>query len=383
MKILVTGGAGFIGSAVVRHIINDTDYSVVNVDKLTYAGNLESLASVSVNPRYAFEQVDICDASAMKHVFNQHQPDLVMHLAAESHVDRSIDGPGEFIQTNIVGTYTLLEQARAYWVILQDQKKASIRFHNISTDEVYGDLPHPDVRLAFHCEGQSDVVTHPNQPLLFTETTAYAPSSPYSASKAASDHLVRAWQRTYGLPTLVTNCSNNYGPYHFPEKLIPLMILNALEGKSLPVYGKGNQIRDWLYVEDHARALLLVATKGKVGEIYNIGGHNEKRNIEVVKTICAVLEELAPSKNNPNIDSYACDSGNASSYSKLIKYVTDRPGHDMRYAIDATKIQKELGWTPQETFESGIRKTVQWYIDHQAWCRNVQDGYYQRQRLGV
>ena len=383
MKILVTGGAGFIGSAVVRHIINDTDYSVVNVDKLTYAGNLESLASVSVNPRYAFEQVDICDASAMKHVFNQHQPDLVMHLAAESHVDRSIDGPGEFIQTNIVGTYTLLEQARAYWVSLQDQKKASFRFHHISTDEVYGDLPHPDVRLAFHCEGQSDVVTHPNQPLLFTETTAYAPSSPYSASKAASDHLVRAWQRTYGLPTLVTNCSNNYGPYHFPEKLIPLMILNALEGKSLPVYGKGNQIRDWLYVEDHARALLLVATKGKVGEIYNIGGHNEKRNIEVVKTICVVLEELAPSKNNPNIDSYACDSGNASSYSKLIKYVTDRPGHDMRYAIDATKIQKELGWTPQETFESGIRKTVQWYIDHQAWCRNVQDGYYQRQRLGV
>jgi dTDP-glucose 4,6-dehydratase len=384
MKILVTGGAGFIGSAVVRHIINDTDYSVVNVDKLTYAGNLESLVSVSVNPRYTFEQVDICDASSMKHVFNQHQPDLVMHLAAESHVDRSIDGPAEFIQTNIVGTYTLLEQAKAYWVSLQDHKKTSFRFHHISTDEVYGDLLHPDDSLVCHSEEQRDVATYPNQSLpLFNETTAYTPSSPYSASKAASDHLVRAWQRTYGLPTLITNCSNNYGPYHFPEKLIPLMILNALEGKSLPVYGKGNQIRDWLYVEDHARALVLVATKGKVGETYNIGGHNEKKNIEVVKTICAVLEELAPSKNNPNIDSYSCELGNTLSYSKLIKYVADRPGHDRRYAIDATKIQKELGWTPQETFESGIRKTVQWYLDHQAWCRHVQDGSYQRQRLGI
>lgn len=369
MKILVTGGAGFIGSAVVRHIIKDTDYSVVNVDKLTYAGNLESLARVSVNPRYAFEQVDICDASELKRVFAEYQPDIVMHLAAESHVDRSIDGPGEFIQTNIVGTYTLLEQARAYWAGLQGEKKAKFRFHHISTDEVYGDLPHPDEQAG--------------ELPLFTETTPYAPSSPYSASKASSDHLVRAWLRTYGLPTLVTNCSNNYGPYHFPEKLIPLIILNALEGKPLPVYGKGNQIRDWLYVEDHARALVLVATKGKVGETYNIGGHNEKQNIEVVKTICAVLEGLAPSENNPNIDSYSCEPGNASSYAELIKYVADRPGHDMRYAIDASKIQKELGWTPQETFESGIRKTVQWYLDNQAWCQHVQDGSYQRQRLGV
>jgi len=341
----------------------------VNVDKLTYAGNLESLASISYNPHYAFEQVDICDAAELKRVFNQHQPDLLMHLAAESHVDRSIDGPGEFIQTNIVGTYNLLEQARDYWSKLQGDKKANFRFHHISTDEVYGDLPHPD-------EQAGDLP-------LFTETTAYAPSSPYSASKASSDHLVRAWLRTYGFPTLVTNCSNNYGPYHFPEKLIPLMILNALEGKPLPVYGKGNQIRDWLYVEDHARALVLVATKGKIGETYNIGGHNEKQNIEVVKTICKVLEELEPSENNPNIDSFSCQPGNADSYAALIKYVADRPGHDMRYAIDASKIERELGWTPQETFESGIRKTVQWYLSNQAWCQHVQDGGYQRERLGA
>jgi len=357
LTILVTGGAGFIGSAVVRHLINDTEHSVIDVDKLTYAGNLESLKTVNDSARYTFEQVDICDAAEIKRVLNQHQPDIIMHLAAESHVDRSIDGPGEFIQTNIVGTFTLLEQARAYWLQLDGDKKANFRFHHISTDEVYGDLPHPD---------EVDNLQFYDLPL-FTENTAYAPSSPYSASKAGSDHLVRAWQRTYGLPTLVTNCSNNYGPYHFPEKLIPLVILNALEGKSLPVYGKGNQIRDWLYVEDHARALVLVATQGVVGQTYNIGGHNEKQNIEVVQTICKILDDVKPKSK---------------SYAEQITYVKDRPGHDMRYAIDACKIQKELGWTPQETFESGIRKTVQWYLDNQAWCKHVQDGSYQRERLG-
>jgi len=366
-KILVTGGAGFIGSAVVRHLINDTQHSVVNVDKLTYAGNLESLKTVDRNPRYAFEQVDICDAAELKRVFNTHQPDIVMHLAAESHVDRSIDGPGEFIQTNIVGTYTLLEQARAYWNTLEGDKKSSFKFHHISTDEVYGDLPHPDYIDQGHCEERSDAAIHDLDLPLFTEQTPYAPSSPYSASKAGSDHLVRAWQRTYKLPTLVTNCSNNYGPYHFPEKLIPLVILNALEGKPLPVYGKGNQIRDWLYVEDHARALVVVATQGKVGETYNIGGHNEKQNLEVVKTICAILDEV---------------KHKAEKYEQQIIYVTDRPGHDMRYAIDASKIKKELGWAPLETFESGIKKTVQWYLDNQAWCQHVQDGSYQRERLG-
>jgi len=366
-KILVTGGAGFIGSAVVRHLINDTQHSVVNVDKLTYAGNLESLKTVDRNPRYAFEQVDICDAAELKRVFNTHQPDIVMHLAAESHVVRSIDGPGEFIQTNIVGTYTLLEQARAYWNTLEGDKKSSFKFHHISTDEVYGDLPHPDYIDQGHCEERSDAAIHDLDLPLFTEQTPYAPSSPYSASKAGSDHLVRAWQRTYKLPTLVTNCSNNYGPYHFPEKLIPLVILNALEGKPLPVYGKGNQIRDWLYVEDHARSLVVVATQGKVGETYNIGGHNEKQNLEVVKTICAILDEVKPK---------------AEKYEQQIIYVTDRPGHDMRYAIDASKIKKELGWAPLETFESGIKKTVQWYLDNQAWCQHVQDGSYQRERLG-
>ncbi|KAA0690815.1 dTDP-glucose 4,6-dehydratase [Halopseudomonas laoshanensis] len=353
-KILVTGGAGFIGSAVVRYLVNETEHSVVNLDKLTYAGNLESLSSVSNDPRYAFEQVDICDAAEVKLVLEQHQPDLIMHLAAESHVDRSIDGPGEFIQTNLVGTYVLLDQARAYFQTLNAEKKAGFRFHHISTDEVYGDLPHP--------EEQSGELP------LFTESTAYAPSSPYSASKAGSDHLVRAWNRTFGLPTVLTNCSNNYGPYHFPEKLVPLMILNALEGKPLPVYGKGNQIRDWLYVEDHARALVLVATQGTIGETYNIGGHNEKQNIEVVHTICDLLEELSPRAEG--------------TYKDLITTVQDRPGHDMRYAIDASKIQRELGWVPQETFESGIRKTVQWYLDNQAWCQRVQDGSYQRERLG-
>ena len=354
--ILVTGGAGFIGSAVVRHLINDTAHRVVNVDKLTYAGNLESLVDVADSERYAFEKVDICDAVEVKRVFEQHRPDIIMHLAAESHVDRSIDGPGEFIQTNVVGTYTLLEQARAYWSSLEYTKKQSFKFHHISTDEVYGDLPHPDE-------------VDPGSELpLFTETTAYAPSSPYSASKASSDQLVRAWLRTYGLPTLVTNCSNNYGPYHFPEKLIPLVILNALAGKQLPVYGKGNQIRDWLYVEDHARALVLVALEGKVGETYNIGGHNEKQNIEVVQTICSILDEVKP---------------NGASYADQITYVQDRPGHDMRYAIDASKIQRELGWTPQETFESGIRKTVEWYLNNQRWWQAVLDGSYQGERLGT
>jgi len=348
MKFLVTGGAGFIGSAVIRHLINDTEHSVVNLDKLTYAGNLHSLETVSESDRYSFEQVDICDADEVKRVFEEHQPDIIMHLAAESHVDRSIDGPGEFIHTNILGTYTLLDQAREYWSNLEVSKKDIFRFHHISTDEVYGDL-----------EGTDD---------LFTEETSYAPSSPYSASKASSDHLVRAWQRTYGLPTIVTNCSNNYGPYHFPEKLIPLVILNALEGKPLPIYGKGDQIRDWLFVEDHARALVIVATEGLIAETYNIGGHNEKQNIEVVETICSILDEKVP-KEEP--------------YKSLITFVSDRPGHDVRYAIDASKIERELGWRPAETFESGLAKTVQWYLDNEAWWSAVQDGTYQRERLGA
>ena len=356
MKILVTGGAGFIGSAVVRHIIENTQDQVINLDKLTYAGNLESLKSISDSSRYRFEQVDICDRVALDRVFAEHQPDAVMHLAAESHVDRSITGPAEFITTNIVGTYTLLEAGRAYWNELDCERKAAFRFHHISTDEVYGDLPHPN-----DVEHTSSLTPHALP--LFLETTAYAPSSPYSASKASSDHLVRAWLRTYGFPTLITNCSNNYGPYHFPEKLIPLVILNALAGKPLPIYGKGDQIRDWLHVEDHARALYKVVTEGEIGETYNIGGHNEKQNIEVVRTICQILDELVPSAHL--------------SYASLLTEVADRPGHDRRYAIDAGKIERELGWTPEETFETGIRSTVQWYLDNQDWVTNVQSGAYQ------
>jgi dTDP-glucose 4,6-dehydratase len=352
IKILVTGGAGFIGSAVIRHLIRHTDNVVVNLDKLTYAGNLESLAEVADSPRYTFEQADIVDRPALDRILARHQPDAVMHLAAESHVDRSIDGPGDFIHTNVVGTYTLLEAIRAYWGQQNDSGKAGFRFHHISTDEVYGDL-----------HGTED---------LFTETTPYAPSSPYSASKASSDHLVRAWQRTYGLPTLITNCSNNYGPYHFPEKLIPHVILNALHGKPLPVYGDGQQIRDWLYVEDHARALVEVVTKGEVGETYNIGGHNEQRNLTVVHTICDLLEELAPERKTNGI----------SSYRDLITFVKDRPGHDARYAIDAGKIERELGWRPQETFESGMRKTVQWYLDNENWWQRVLSGAYKLERIG-
>ncbi|AUU99576.1 dTDP-glucose 4,6-dehydratase [Phytobacter ursingii] len=360
MKILVTGGAGFIGSAVVRYIINNTQDAVVNVDKLTYAGNLESLAEIKDNARYVFEHADICDGEAMAHIFATHQPDAVMHLAAESHVDRSITGPAAFIETNIVGTYVLLEAARKYWSQLDETCKAAFRFHHISTDEVYGDLPHPD-----------DVPA--DEPLpLFTETTPYSPSSPYSSSKASSDHLVRAWRRTYGLPTIVTNCSNNYGPYHFPEKLIPLIILNALAGKPLPVYGNGEQIRDWLFVEDHARALHKVVTSGTAGETYNIGGHNERKNIDVVKTICAILDDVI--ENKPE---------GISHFDQLITYVTDRPGHDLRYAIDANKIKEDLGWVPEETFESGICKTVLWYLNNQAWWKRVMDGSYAGERLGL
>jgi dTDP-glucose 4,6-dehydratase len=350
MKILVTGGAGFIGSAVIRHIIQNTNDQVLNIDKLTYAGNLESLKKIDQSRNYQFKQIDICDREQITAVIAEFQPNAIMHLAAESHVDRSIDGPAAFIQTNIFGTYTLLEATRKYWISLEAEARQKFRFHHISTDEVYGDL-----------EGTT---------ALFTETTSYSPSSPYSASKASSDHLVRAWYRTYGLPVLVTNCSNNYGPYHFPEKLIPLVILNALDVKPLPVYGNGQQIRDWLFVEDHACALYKVVTEGLVGETYNIGGHNEKQNIEVVKTICKILDELKPQESGQ-------------SYESLINFVKDRPGHDLRYAIDATKIKNELGWTPTETFETGIRKTVEWYLNNLEWCRRVQDGSYQRERLGV
>jgi dTDP-glucose 4,6-dehydratase len=347
MKILVTGGAGFIGSAVIRNIIQNTQDSVINLDKLTYAGNLESLKSIEDSERYTFVKADICHQAHMEQIFSDLRPDVIMHLAAESHVDRSIDGPSEFITTNILGTYSLLEASLKYWKSLSSEKQKIFRFHHISTDEVYGDLEDPTK--------------------LFVEITPYAPSSPYSASKASSDHLVRAWRRTYGLPTIITNCSNNYGPFHFPEKMIPIMILNALEGKPLPIYGDGKQVRDWLYVEDHARALYKVVTEGKIGETYNIGGHNEKRNIDVVQAICTLLEELVPGKK----------------YSELITYVKDRPGHDLRYAIDASKIKRELGWTPMETFETGLRKTIQWYLENSDWSHRVQDGTYKRENLGT
>ncbi len=349
MNIIVTGGAGFIGSAVIRQYIKDTEHTIINVDALTYAGNLESLQAVENSPRYHFEHANICDKDAMERIFNHYQPDAIMHLAAESHVDRSIDGPADFIQTNIVGTCNLLEVARAYWNSLAEDKKGSFRFHHVSTDEVYGDL---------------------DETSFFTEETAYDPNSPYSASKASSDHLVRAWHRTYGFPVVITNCSNNYGSHQFPEKLIPLVTLNALEGKPLPIYGNGMQIRDWLHVDDHTRALRLVLETGKDGETYNIGGHNEKTNLEVVKTICDMLDKMVPA--SPYIP-----------HEQLITYVSDRPGHDVRYAIDADKIDQQLGWTPEETFESGIEKTIQWYLDNQQWCQNVQDGSYQRERLGT
>ncbi len=348
MKIIVTGGAGFIGSAVIRHILSDTDHQVLNIDKLTYAGDLSTLESVSRSPHYEFLQADICDVAAMQQAFADFKPDAVMHLAAESHVDRSIDGPMVFLQTNIMGTATLLEVAREYWLELEAGRKENFRFHHISTDEVFGSL------------GESG---------LFTEQTPYDPRSPYSASKAGSDHLARAWMNTYGLPTVVSNCSNNYGPYQFPEKLIPLMILNALDGQPLPVYGDGQQVRDWLYVEDHARALYRILTEAKPGATYNVGGHNEKTNLEVVQTLCALLDERRPRAQG--------------SYAELITYVDDRPGHDRRYAIDAGKIARDLGWKPQETFDTGLARTVDWYLEHQDWCSGIQQGKYQRQRLGL
>ncbi len=349
MRIMVTGGAGFIGSAVVRQLVRDTGHTVVNVDKLTYAGNLESLAEVASDARYHFEQVDICDGPAVRDLFEGYRPDAVMHLAAESHVDRSIDGPAAFIETNIVGTYTLLEAARKYWSGLGQDGRAAFRFHHISTDEVFGSLDAGG---------------------LFTEETPYRPNSPYSASKASADHLARAWHHTYGLPVVMTNCSNNYGPYHFPEKLIPLMIIKALSGESLPVYGKGDNVRDWLYVDDHARALRLVLDKGRPGQTYNVGSRSERTNLEVVRTVCALLDELRP------------DSPHAP-HERLIEFVADRPGHDQRYAIDPAKIEGELGWRPEETFESGMRKTVAWYLDNRAWWEKLLGGGYQGQRLGL
>jgi dTDP-glucose 4,6-dehydratase len=352
MRVLITGGAGFIGSAIVRHLLEETTATVVNIDKLTYAGNLDSLTNAEGSERYNFEQIDICDTFEVKRVFDYYRPSFVMHVAAESHVDRSIDAPADFIHTNVIGTFTLLEHARQYFNGLSAVEQQRFRFQHISTDEVYGDLA-----------GTRD---------LFTENTPYAPSSPYSASKASADHLVRAWGRTYGLPIIITNCSNNYGPFHFPEKLVPHVILNAIHGNPLPIYGDGLQIRDWLYVEDHAKALIRVVTEGKVGETYNIGGHNEKTNLEVVQTICDLLEELAPEKPS-GVDKYR----------DLITFVKDRPGHDARYAIDASKIERELGWVPEETFETGLRKTVQWYLANAPWWERVLSGAYRMERIGV
>ncbi len=357
MKYLITGGAGFIGSAVVRHLITETKHEVINIDKLTYAGNLQSLKSIIDSKRYFFENIDICNSGEIKRVIYSYKPNIILHLAAESHVDRSIDGPATFMQTNIIGTSVLLEEVRNYYNDLNGEYKDIFRFHHISTDEVYGDLPHPD-----------NIEKAKNLPL-FTENNPYAPSSPYSASKASSDHLVRAWNRTYSLPTIITNCSNNYGHYQFPEKLIPLVILNAIEGKPLPVYGKGNQIRDWLYVEDHVRALLLCSSEGKIGQTYNIGGNNEMRNIDVIHKICDILDELKPKSKGK--------------YRDQITHVADRPGHDMRYAMDISKIHMELNWKPKETFETGIIKTVKWYLENRLWCQHVKDGSYQGQRLGI
>jgi len=346
-RILVTGGAGFIGSAVIRQLLTETGVVVINVDALTYAANLASLPGVEGHPRYAFERADIRDGAALARIFAVHRPDAVMHLAAESHVDRSIDGPGAFIDTNVTGTYRLLEAARVHWLGLEGEARTAFRFHHVSTDEVFGSLGP---------EG------------LFTETTPYAPRSPYSASKAASDHLVRAWHETYGLPVVLSNCSNNYGPYQFPEKLIPLMILKGLAGQTLPVYGKGENVRDWLYVEDHARALRLALERGRVGESYNVGGNCERTNLTVVRTLCALLDELNPA---------------GAPHERLIGFVADRPGHDLRYAIDAGKIERELGWRPLESFETGLRKTVEWYLGNRSWWRAIVDGSYQGQRLGL
>ncbi|MEW5424695.1 dTDP-glucose 4,6-dehydratase [Amorphus sp. 3PC139-8] len=348
-RFLVTGGAGFIGSAVVRRLVQATGHQVLVLDKLTYAGNLESLTPVADNPRFSFVQADIADAPRVRSILAEFQPDIVMNLAAESHVDRSIDGPGEFVQTNVVGTFVMLDEALKYWRSLPSARQETFRFHHISTDEVFGSLG---------ADGH------------FTEATPYAPRSPYSASKAASDHFVRAWAETYGLPSIVTNCSNNYGPYHFPEKLIPLIILNALEGKPLPVYGKGENVRDWLFVDDHAAALILAAEQGVIGESYNIGGNSERTNIDVVRRICAILDEIVP---DPAIGAR----------DRLIEFVADRPGHDLRYAIDASKIKAELGWEPAETFDSGLEKTVRWYLDNRDWWQRVRSGVYRGERLGL